>query len=121
MNRKKIYYYINTNTNTMPEPILLYKPAQLYGYLTWYTNQFNAIIPDYKTAYINYKNLPGQTEYEQIYLRSVSDIQEAESIIFLITNVAQTSIDAYTSAVKDLNSQIQTEKTNNIKYIHVNT
>jgi hypothetical protein len=79
--------------------------------------KFSSALDDFSNSYVNYKLYPEYKDYEKIYSNSKRIIEQLQADLFVTTNDVQNNIDQLNKILKNINKEIDSEKTKNIKLI----
>ena len=74
------------------------------------TEQFNAVLDDYKKYYIFSNKNPEVDEYQNYYLENKSQLQNLNKDVFLISNDIESNIEKLNYIVTRLNAKLSGEK-----------
>lgn len=81
--------------------------------LSDYAESFPYLLDDFKNSYISFNKNPEVEEYGAIYSSSKSNIQKANTDVFVTTNDIQTKIDELNAFIASIGIEIDKEKIKN--------
>jgi hypothetical protein len=112
--------WMNTNKNI--KEVLLQKNMsfEVENEIQMYKEQFYPLLDDFKKYYVFYNKNPEYDEYKNMYETVESQIQNSFSSLSNIEKQINGYIQTNNDLVKNINSQIYIEETQNNKYIHSN-
>ena len=95
---------LNTNSSLSP-------PSQRYSEkITATSQQFFAVLDDFKKYYVFYNKNPEVNEYQQFYLNNKTQLQNLNRDIFATTNHIEKDIEQLSQLMSQMNAKLESEK-----------
>lgn len=95
---------MNTNSNLTPQ-------SQCYSEkITATSQQFFAVLDDFKKYYVFFNKNPEVNEYQQFYLNNKTQLQNLNRDIFTTTNNIEKAIEQLSQLMTQMNAKLGSEK-----------